>query len=62
MTKLKFRKINYRGKKIIIKNTNYNFSYFITKHQGNIIIIFGSQCINKSKILHRAIKKTRNLS
>ncbi|CBZ04381.1 hypothetical protein H04402_02574 [Clostridium botulinum H04402 065] len=56
------RKFKYKGTKIIIKNTNYNFSYFITKHKGNIIIIFGTQHINKSKILHRAIKKTRNLS
>ncbi len=52
-------KINYKGTKIIIKNTNYTFSYFVTKYKGNIIISFGTQCNNKSKILHRAIKKTR---
>lgn len=56
---MKIRKLKYKGTKIIIKNTNYNFSYFVTKYKGTIIISFGTQCNNKSKILHRAIKKTR---
>ncbi|NFD30392.1 hypothetical protein EXN57_02510 [Clostridium botulinum] len=57
---MKVRKLNYKGTKIIIENTNYNFSYFVTKYKGNLIISFGTQCNYKSKILHRAIKKTRN--
>lgn len=53
------RKIKYKSSKIIIGYSNYNFSHYVIKQNGYLIIIYGAGCNNKSEILHQAIKKTR---
>lgn len=59
MNKVNCKNFNYKGTKIIIKNTNYNFSHYVIEKYNYLIIIYGVKCINKNRVLHRAIKKTR---
>lgn len=56
MENVEITKVNYKGIRIVIKNTDYEFSYFTTKHKSKLIIIDGTKCIDKSEILHKAIK------
>lgn len=48
----------YKGIKIIIKETSLNFLYFATKYKNTLLIYQNSKLssIEKSKILHKAIR------
>ncbi|MGN9161195.1 hypothetical protein [Clostridium sulfidigenes] len=52
--------INYKGLRIIIKEVS-SFKYFITKYKGVLIIYWNGNLSNKekSKMLHRSIKKVK---
>lgn len=60
MINTKLIKIKCRGTEIIIKDIKDDFNHYIIECNENLMIVFGTKCINKNEVLNRAIKKTRN--
>ncbi|EDU35765.1 MULTISPECIES: hypothetical protein [Clostridium] len=57
MGKVKFRKIKYKKIKIIIGYSEYKFNYYEQKYKGKVILLINKNFKDKSRILHKVIKR-----